>query len=184
MYYLKVHHVRVKMKKKTITIQMITIISILTALTIIFERVLSIRLPFIAISFQFIPIVLCAILFGPIGAGIMCFTSDIIGFFLFPTGIFFPGFSISAMLTGFTYGFFLYKGKYLKTKNIVLASAITNFLINAGLSTFWLYLMMGKGILGYIPLRIVKAVVMFFIEIIVIRFIIARGYIKKGLQEK
>lgn len=162
---------------------MITIISILTALTIIFERLLSIRLPFIAISFQFIPIVLCSILFGPVGAGIMCFASDIIGFFLFPTGTFFPGFSISALLTGFTYGFFLYKDKYLKTRNIVLASAITNFVINAGLSTFWLYMMMGKGIVAYIPVRIVKAVVMFFIEILVIKFIIARGYIKKGIQE-
>ena len=179
----KIHHIKFKMKKQKISIQMITMLAILTALTIIIERLLSIRLPFIAISFQFIPIVICAILFGPIYTAIMCLASDMIGFFLFPMGSFFPGFSLSAILTGLLYGFFLYKDKHIKTKNILVASFIVNFIINAGLGTFWLYLMMGNSILAYIPMRIVKAVVMFFLEVFVIKFIIVKGYIKKSIQE-
>ncbi|NLZ81240.1 MAG: folate family ECF transporter S component [Clostridiales bacterium] len=171
------------MKKQKISIQMITMLAILTALTIIIERLLSIRLPFIAISFQFIPIVICAILFGPIYTAIMCLASDMIGFFLFPMGSFFPGFSLLAIITGLTYGFFLYKDKYLKTKNLLLASFIVNFVVNAALGTFWLYIIMGRSILAYIPMRIVKAIVMFFLELAVIKFIISKGYIKNSLQQ-
>ena len=78
------------------------------ALQVVLGRFLAIDLAFLRISFIFVPIALGGAIFGPLWNGLICVAADIVGFLLVPgQGAFFPGFTLSAFLTGFAYGFFL-----------------------------------------------------------------------------
>jgi len=78
------------------------------ALQVVFGRLIAIDVVFMRVSFIFVPIALGGALFGPLWNGLICAAADIIGFILVPSqGPFFPGFTLSAFLSGFAYGFFL-----------------------------------------------------------------------------
>lgn len=154
-------------KPSTISIQMLTIIAFLMALEIVLSRFLSINTPIVRIGFGFLPIALIAILYGPLWAGIAYALGDIIGAILFPTGPFFPGFTLSAFITGVVYGLFLYK-KPVTWKSMLPASLIVCLLLNLALDTFWLYIIMGNGALAYIPMRITKAAIMIPLQVFVV----------------
>ena len=91
----------------------IAIIALMVALEIVCTRLLTVTTPFIRISFGFLPIAIVAIKYGPLQAGAAYIMADLIGFMLFPSGFaFFPGFAITAFLTGCVYGIFMYKRRY------------------------------------------------------------------------
>lgn len=83
-------------------------IAILVAIEVVLTRFFAIETPIIRVGFGFVPIALSAIIFGPIIGGITAATADVLGMLLFPKGVYFPGFTLSAFLTGLTYGLFLY----------------------------------------------------------------------------
>ena len=87
----------------------LTTLAMLTALEIVLSRFLSLNAWNIKIGFNFVPVVAAAILYGPIGAGLVAALGDFLGALLFPIGTYFPGFTLTAFLTGCVYGFFLYK---------------------------------------------------------------------------
>ena len=154
------------MKDNQSTSRLITI-AFFIALEIILTRFLSINTPFLRIGFGFLPVAMLGILYGPIWAGAAYAVGDLLGIMMFPSGAFFPGFTISAFLTGLTFGFFLYN-KPVTWKRVFMASAIVCLLINMCLDTLWLYILMDKAVLGLIPARIVKSVVMLAIQVMLI----------------
>ena len=87
----------------------IAFVGLLVSMEIIFTRFLSFQTPIIRIGFGFIPIAFSAILFGPLIGGMAAAAADIIGMMIFPKGPYFPGFTLSAFLTGAIYGLFLYR---------------------------------------------------------------------------
>ena len=92
------------MRKYYITI----LCGLFIALQVVLGRWLAIDVVFMRISFVFVPIALGGAILGPLWNGLICVAADIAGFVLFPgQGAFFPGFTLSAFLTGYTYGFFL-----------------------------------------------------------------------------
>ena len=82
---------------------------ILLALLIVLNRFVSIKTPLLVISFSFVPIMMAAIWLGPKYSTLIAALGDFIGAILFPFGTYFPGFTVSAGLTGLIYGIFLYK---------------------------------------------------------------------------
>ena len=93
------------MQNKIFTTRMMAVLSVLLALEVIIARFGTIRpSESIKLSLDFIPVVIAAILFGPIPAIIMSILADILGAFLFPVGPFFPGFTLTAAATGLIYG--------------------------------------------------------------------------------
>ena len=89
---------------------------------------------------------------------------------LFPTGSFFPGFTITAFLTGIVYGVFLYNKP--KTWPRIIGAVLTVCLvINLGLDTLWLSILMGKGYIALLPTRIMKAVLMIPVQTFIIGII-------------
>ncbi len=129
------------------------------ALEIILTRFLSINTPILRIGFGFLPIAMLAILYGPIWAAAAYAIGDLIGIALFPSGPFFPGFTLSAALTGLVYGWLLYQ-KPITWKRALPAAAVVCLGINLILDTFWLYLLMDKAVIGMLPARLLKASVM------------------------
>ena len=139
---------------------------------IVLERILSIRTNIITIGFSFVPIMLGAIILGPKYSAFIATISDIIGALLFPTGSYFFGFTITAFLTGLTYGMILYKKEFKMNKNfiirLIISTIITTGIYNGILNTIWL-LMITKGASNIIiPLRIIKQLIMAPVTIITI----------------
>lgn len=92
--------------KKT---QMLVELSLFTALTLILARFASINLAAVRIGFSFIPIMICGIRHGAIPAACAAGMADFLGAMLFPFGVYHPGITLCAVLTGFLYGLFFSK---------------------------------------------------------------------------
>ena len=89
---------------------------------------------------------------------------------LFPSGSFFPGFTLTAFLTGVVYGVFLYNKP--KTWPRIIGAVLTVCLVlNLGLDTLWLSILMGQGYIALLPTRIMKAALMIPVQSLIIGII-------------
>ena len=104
-----------------------------------------------------------AMLFGPVAAALQGALSDILGFLLKPTGPYFPGFTISAALSGVFYGCLLYESDR-RLWQIILARALVMVIINITLNTFFLTMLYGPSQAALLPVRIMKNVMQFPID--------------------
>lgn len=149
--------------------RMIVSVSILIALEIILTRYFSIQTPIVRIGFGFIPVALASIMFGPVIGGITAALGDIIGMAIAPAGAYFPGFTLSAFLSGVIMGLFLHKSS--KTfVHIALAVITVTLFINLGLNTLWLSMITGKAVMVLMIPRMLKEAVMLPIQIFLIHF--------------
>ena len=120
----------------------------------------------IEISFAMIPVALAGIIFGPIvGAGVGAI-SDILGYFVKPTGTFFPGFTLSAALTGVVFGLIL-KNRFTIPR-VIIASIIYMVLVGVVLKSIWLSILYGNAFITLVPVRITKEAVMIPINVVLI----------------
>ena len=92
-----------------ITLRQLTVSALLIALDVVFSRVLAINTPLMKIGLGFAAVALSAMLYGPLWAALTAALGDLIGALLFPTGAYFPGFTVTAALTGLIFGLFLYR---------------------------------------------------------------------------
>jgi len=151
-----------------INLSRLTQVSFLVATEIILSRFIGISTPIVRISFGFVPVALIAILHGPVYAGIGSALADFLGSILFPTGAYFPGFTLVSGLVGICYGLFLYQ----KPRNIwrvLLCVSIVCLPLQLGLNTLWLMMITGKGYLALLPTRAVKSLAMIPVQVVVIR---------------
>ena len=116
-------------------------------------------------------------MYGPLSAGIAYAIGDILGMMIFPSGSFFPGFTLTAFLTGVAYGLVLYK-KPKTWGRIILTVCIVCLGINLCLDTVWLHILMGQGYLALLPTRILKVAVMIPIQTILIGIVWKKIVIK------
>lgn len=149
------------------------------ALSLVLSRFLAINTPLLAISFNFVPILLSAIWLGPKYSTCIYGLSDLIGAFLFPFGEYFVGFTISRILAGFIYGVILHqKEKEFSKKELIIrliiASTIVTLLVNVLLNTLWLSIMYEKAFMVLIGTRIIKDMIMLPIQVVTI-FAIVQG---------
>ncbi len=132
--------------------------ALLVALDIILTRFLAINTQFLRISLGMIPVAIAGMAFGPLWGGLVGAIGDILGMLIFPSGAYFPGFTLTAALTGIVYAIFVYK-KEAKLLHIALASAIVCIGLNLLLDTLWLNIMYGSGFLAILPARAVKCII-------------------------
>lgn len=98
-------------------------------------------------------------LFGPAVGGVFGGVTDILKYFIKPTGAFFPGFTFSAILAGVLYGCFLYK-KPISLARILAAELVVSIVCNMLLGTLWLSMLYGKGFMILLPMRVFKNLIM------------------------
>lgn len=97
----------------------------------------------VKISGAFLPIAVTAQMFGPIPAALVGALGDIISFMLNPTGgAYFPGFTISGLLTGVIYGLAFYKSKPTISR-VTIAWFINMVVVETFLAAYWLYVLNG-----------------------------------------
>ncbi|MCL2577644.1 MAG: folate family ECF transporter S component [Defluviitaleaceae bacterium] len=147
--------------------KMIVMIAFFIAMDVVLSRLLSINTPILRIGFGFVPIAICAMMYGPVWAGVTGALADIIGAILIPGGAYFPGFTISSALVGVVFGLFLYKSKG-NWMPILFATAINCFVISLFLTTFWLSVLWGTPYLELLPVRLLQSSVMVVIQFTVL----------------
>lgn len=131
-------------------------VGMLTALQIILSM-LTIQIgSSIQITFDYLPLAVVGMLFGPVPAMFTGALSDLIAFFIRPTGAFNPGFAVSAALSGLFYGLFLYEQNPVRMWQLLVSRLLAVLVCNIGLNTLWLLLMYGSGAWAWIPGRILK----------------------------
>ena len=145
------------------SVKSISIIGILVAMEIILAR-FSIHTWNLKIGFSFIPVVVAAIFYGPVTAGLVGAIGDIMGYILFPVGAYFPGFTLTAFVTGMIFGFFLRKSQ--SVLNVVLAVLCVQIFVSQFMTTYWISFLYGSPYWALFATRIYQTAAMIAVEII------------------
>ena len=140
------------MKRKFDTKMLVTA-ALLIAMQIILSRFLSINAWNLKIGFAFTAVFVAAYLYGPWFSAVVAAVADVVGASLFPSGAFFPGFTLTAVLTGLVFGLFLYKKQ--TPGRIIAAVAIDQLILGLLLNSYWISVLYGSP---YVPLLATRAV--------------------------
>lgn len=117
------------------------------------------------ISSAFLVLAFGSMLFGPVVGLLAGFAYDIIGFMLFPSNVFFPGYTLSSMLEFFIYGLFLYH-RQISIMRIFIMKFLVDFFIHVLLGSLWSKILFGKAYYYFFINSIVKNSIMLPIEVI------------------
>jgi len=141
----------------THTIRKITLLGILTAMQIILGSLLSVQFLTTKIAFAFIIVALTARLFSPLVTAGSTALAYFLGMLLFPKFTFFPGFILTAFLTGLTFGLaFQHRTSLFR---ILLANLIVVFVLNLLLNSLWLHIMYMTPWSALFATRIIQEIV-------------------------
>jgi len=144
----------------------IVILGLLIALEIVCLRFLSFATWNIKIGFAFVPIVVAAIMLGPVQAGIVAAVGDFFSAILFPIGAYFPGFTLTAFLTGIVFGLFLHKKQTLA--RVLGAVGINQFILSLFLNTLWISVLYGSPYVPLLETRIIQCLILAPVQIVLI----------------
>lgn len=153
-------------------LRVLTLGAMLLALRIVISAV---RIPVadnLNIMFTYLPESLIALICGPVVAPMVGAAGDILGYFMHPDGGFFPGYTLSAMLTALIYALFLYRAR-ITVLRLAFAKLLVNGLVNVLLGSLWSSVMYGKGYLYYFAKSAVKNTIMLPVEIIVLTLVLS-----------
>ncbi len=169
--------------KKLRDTKTLTVAAMLTAIGIVLGYF---KLPinqFIEIRFAFIPLCVAGMLLGPGIAGIMGILVDVGGFFLYPTGPFFPGFTFSSMMTGVIFGVILYKHRPT-LQRIVVSQVVNTVVVGILLNSIWLNMLYLKlGYVNTILYRLPKELIMLVVNTVMI-YTLLKAFERVRLYEK
>ncbi|MDO4805382.1 MAG: folate family ECF transporter S component [Lachnospiraceae bacterium] len=162
------------------SVQAIAICGVMGALAIVLGYVATIRIgDYIRVGFSFLPNIIIDFLYGPVVGGIFGGAMDIIKYLLNPTGPFFPGFTISAIVGAVIYGVFLYRQK-ITVLRVLAAQLTVKVVVNLVLNSLWLVMLYGYGLGAILPGRIVSNAVMLPIDTLLTYVILV--FIQKNVR--
>ena len=153
-------------KKRNNNLITLTCLALLTAMQIILARYLAIPVTeSMRFTTSFIPVVIAARRFGIVGGMAVYGVGDFLGAIIFPAGgAFFPGFTVTAVVSGLIYGLFLSKkGGIVRIVLSVLTSQIVCTLL---MNSYWLSMLYGSEFSAIFVSRIPQALIMSVIQIL------------------
>ena len=118
------------------------------------------------VFFDYTPKALCAAVCGPVAALGVGFIMDILGFIARPMGAFFPGYTITTMVTMLIYALGFY-GKKLTIPRIAITKLIVNVVCNIGLNSLWNSMLMGKAFVVFLAGSATKNLLLWPVEVVV-----------------
>ena len=165
---------------KKFTVNKLTKIAILAALSIVLRRFFTITIPVNKkIGIGYMPIILSGILYGPWFGGLTGALSDVVGMLINPDGIFHPGFTLSAFLMGFGPGlisFYFFNDKIEEKLNLkIILSCIFGFMIiRLLLDSIWLQQYSRNPYRIYVLRRVPKQLIETVLNTIILKIIVPR----------
>ena len=181
--------------KRLLKPRALVVLAMLTALQVVLSRFLSIQTPIFKIGLGFLPVMFAGALCGVWGGAIVGGLSDFLGAMLFPSGAYFPGYTITALLSGAIYGALLYENHNIV--RIVLAYLITGIAVTLGLNTFNIAFQYGYLLVeaegrdfanvwtkfaATLPTRVTQAVGMFVVQTVVTYLILEVAALDKRVK--
>ena len=151
-------------KSMKVNVKAMSVVALLVAINIVLSQTLSIHTWNIKIGFNFIPVVVAAMLYGPAAAGVVAAMGDVVSAIAFPVGPYFPGFTLTAVLTGVVFGLFL-KKKPTVIK-IVIAVMIVQLAIGLFGNTFFISVLYGSPYKALFLTRIPQCLGMSVVQIV------------------
>ena len=149
-------------------VRAITQMAMLMALSLILNLFASLQITeSLKLSFGFLATAMMGMLFGPSLAGIGAALIDILQAFIKPTGPYFPGFTLTAALSGVIFGLVLYKNQ-ASLPRLILAKALINLLLNLLLNSLFISVLYGSAFWAMLPTRLLKNVAMLPIEVVLL----------------
>lgn len=109
---------------------------------------------------------------------------------MFPFGTYFPGFTISAAISGFIYGIFLYQNSEKEIMQdwkflikLLVSSVLVLGMVNIFITSLWLHILYQKAYFAILATRVVAQIIMLPIQVIVIYFLekFTRPFFKRYL---
>ena len=145
--------------------------AILTAVTVVLSRFFSINIWNMSIGFSFVSLMLCGMLLGAFWGGVCGALADFIGALLFPFGPYFPGFTVTAFLSGAVFGFVGKVAKEEKSRAkfvlfTVLLLALKELVCSILLNSLWLSLLYSTPFEAVIISRLPLSLVTLGLEIL------------------
>ena len=153
----------------------------LLALDVVLTRLLAVNTPVMKIGLGFAAVALCAVLYGPWWAALVAALGDLVGALLFPTGAFFPGFTLTAACTGLIFGLCLYR----RDRSLlwpILAAALNVVLVSYLANTAMISYISGTPYTTLLKARAVQLAVMLPVQGAVLSFLHRSSAIKKLLE--
>ena len=144
--------------------------ALLIALDVILSRLLAINTPVMKIGLGFAAVALCALLYGPWWAAVVAALADILGSTLFPTGAYFPGFTLTAACTGVIFGLCLYK-KPPRWLWPALAAGLNVVLVSYLANTAMICYISGAPFSAMLAARAVQLAVMLPVQFLVLSWL-------------
>lgn len=167
----------IRVSRWTLGTREIAVTGLLIAMNIALGKV-GITTPVVRITFAFLPTALIAFLFGPWVGGVAAVFSDLLSFILGGGGAFFPGFTISAFLTGLIYGLLIHK-KQLTLKRVIIAEVLIAVFIHIGLNTVWIHMLTNNPLVVILPPRLIQNAVTLVVRVMSIWFITTNKQLKR-----
>ena len=153
-------------KQPFFSLRKVIVLAFLTALLIVLERFLSFQMWNMRIGFSFVALAISGMLYGPLAAGLVGAIGDILGMMLFPTGPYFPGFTLTAFLTGAVFGLFLHKKQ--DKKRTIGAVAVNQIALSLFLQTLWISITYGAPYKALLPTRLTQCLIMIPLQLAVL----------------
>lgn len=144
----------------------LTCLALLTAMQIVIARFLAIPVTeSIRFSFSFIPVVIAARRFGILGGVVVYGLGDFLGAMIFPTtGAYFPGFTLTAAVSGLIYG--LYLAKKGGAVRIILSVLTSQILCTLLMNSYWVSTLYGSDFGAVLLSRVPQSIVMSVLQIV------------------
>ena len=148
--------------KKGNSVQRLVILGALIAMEVVLSRFVSISTWNIKIGFAFIPVAAAAILMGPVEAAVCGGLADFLGATLFPIGTYFPGFTVTAGLTGFVFGLFFHREQ--TPVRVIPAVLINQFILGLLINSYWISLLYGSPYKALLATRLVQSLILTVVQ--------------------
>lgn len=159
---------------------------VLIALSIALTRLMSANLiiagvPAVRLGVGFVPIMMASVILGPYYGMAVGAAADLLGFLLFPTGVYFPPITLTSALTGLLpYLVFRMLPHFKDWLRVVVAVALTQIVCSMVLQTVWLSMLYGVPYAEMFYGRAVAAAVTTPVYCVIIQAVFA-GLKKAGL---
>ncbi len=113
----------------------------------------------VKIGFGFVTVPIASMLYGPLAGCTMGMIQDVVSLMIKPTGGLIIGLTLNAGIMGIVYAGFFYKKKIFFLK-VLAAQIVVVCVINIILNSIALAPLTGNGMVGILPARLIKNIVM------------------------
>ena len=165
-----------------ITTRKLAISALLLTADVILTRLIAFNTPVMKIGLGFTAVALCAMIYGPWWAALVAALADLLGSLLFPTGAYFPGFTLTAACVGLIFGLLLHR-RDLRWWRPVLAAALNSVLISYLANTAMICVISGAPFKAMLVARLVQLAVMFPLQVVVLTWLMRSDFVQKVLDQ-